>query len=115
MCSRCASLSSPVNTTPWVLLVSTVVLGAGLGFRLTWNFARWLWIRRVAALLRDAASWLAEAPEEHWLFAIKDVAEGCADQKQLISLERTSRRDRVPVPGVAWPPQSALTMDGSRP
>ncbi|MEG3184327.1 ArnT family glycosyltransferase [Novilysobacter erysipheiresistens] len=60
--------------------------------------------RDFQAQWRDALAWLAQAPEDRWLFALKDVARDCVDPEQLIELERTSRRDWVLVPGAAHVP-----------
>lgn len=64
----------------------------------------------------EALAWLAQAPENRWLFALKDVAVTCMDPGQLIALKRSSRRDWVLVPGAAYLPGcSPPTAGGSRP
>lgn len=57
--------------------------------------------RDFQAQWRDAVAWLAQAPEDRWLFALKDVARDCVDPARLIELKRSSRRDWVLVPGTA--------------
>src|SRR3546814_14662699 len=60
--------------------------------------------RDFQAQWRDAVAWLAQAPEDRWLFALKDVARDCVDPARLIALKRSSRRDWVLVPGTAHVP-----------
>lgn len=58
--------------------------------------------RDPAAQWRDAAHWVAQAPQRRWLFVLKEAVGPCVDRRQLIDLGRSSRRDWLLVPGAAW-------------
>ena len=58
--------------------------------------------RDVRGQWHDAVTWLAAAPAQRWLFALKESVGDCVDPARTIDLGRSSRRDWVLIPGTAY-------------
>ncbi|MGV8940318.1 MAG: glycosyltransferase family 39 protein [Lysobacter sp.] len=57
--------------------------------------------RDLSGQWHDAVNWLATAPAQRWLFALKASVGDCVDPANTIDLGRSSRRDWVLIPGAA--------------
>lgn len=62
------------------------------GFRREWHL-QW----------KDAGIWLAEAPNQRWLFVYDEALSPCVSRDQTVAIGRSNRRDWLLVPGTAWP------------
>lgn len=51
-----------------------------------------------------AETWLAEKPQQRWIFVLKEAMSPCADPAQVVAIGSSNRRDWLLVPGSAWEP-----------
>jgi len=51
---------------------------------------------------RQAGPWLAQAPQQRWLFVLRDALSPCVDRGQVVDIGQSNRNQWVLVPGTAW-------------
>lgn len=51
-----------------------------------------------------AEAWLAQKPEQRWIFVLDEALSPCADREQVVAIGRSNRRNWLLVPGTAWKP-----------
>ncbi len=65
--------------------------GFGFGFTASWQ-ERWA----------KAGPWLAQAPQTHWLFVLKQAVPACTEPAQRIDIGQSNGNQWQLLPGTAW-------------
>ena len=49
-----------------------------------------------------AGPWLAQAPQQRWLFVLREALSPCVDRAQVVEIGQSNRNEWLLVPGTAW-------------
>ena len=61
------------------------------GYKADWD-AQW----------RQAGPWLAQAPQQRWVFVLREALSPCVDRAQVVEIGQSNRNQWLLVPGTAW-------------